>query len=503
VRQLSKKKTGIEVFMRQILAAVIIVLAVGYDAMAAANTSVNPGVQSQVGSPTAVPSAGNSGLVSSKPNMYGVSGNMIMTGNVGGGKEFRGVVPYSSSFYNRSSSSPVDNFLRRSSGESLANDRNPGVYTPYYEPRRTVTSINRGGETGLAAPKMAPQGRPNAAIPSGLPQLNNTPFNLGQRPLSTSPLDTSRIMNRQILPDRQEDILSNKKNADKTPQDTKKDNESALLIPEKIRVPEKVSEPTENMNDKKETLKETRPNPFEQIRDKVQKEAEQKEIDAAADKIKQAHEQSGDKQAGDKTKDSELGRYKNFADMAQAKASDYMKEAQEFLQDGKFYKAADSFALATVWRPEDANAWIGQVGSLFAAGEYMSSAYYLGQVLALKPQLIQQKMPQSILMQKRDTFENGLVEASTWQERSQSGELAFLLAYMLMQDGKIERAQDEISRAQTLIPESEAIKNLSLIIHSNSLKSESMTSQKAPASDSLPASQSVPAKNNVREPNQP
>jgi hypothetical protein len=483
--------------MRQIFAAVIILWAAGYDAAAA----VNSGVQSPVGSPTAVPSAGQSGLVPSRPSTYGMSGNMIMTGNVGGGKEFRGVVPYGSSSYSRTSSSPIDNFIRRSSGNPLANDRNPGVYTPYYEPRRTVTSMYRGGETGLVAPKLPAQGRPNAAVPSGLAQLNNTPFSLQQRPLSTSPQDISQIMNRHLLPDRSRYADSSKKNPRVLPQETKKDTQRDFLIPESMLLPQDVLKPADGRQDKKEIEKDATPDRYQQIRDQIKREAEQKEIDAAADKIKQADEQSGDKQAGEALLQ---GRYKTFADLSEARASEYMNEAQEFLQDGKFYKAADSFALAAVWKPEEAGAWIGQVGSLFAAGEYMSSAYYLGQVLSLKPQLIEQKIPQTILMQKRDTFENGLIEAQTWQERSQSGELAFLMAYMLMQDGKLQRAQDAVSRALTLIPESEAIKNLSLIIHSQTVQSESMIHQKAaPESGGLPSSQAVGAKSNVREPNQP
>jgi hypothetical protein len=472
--------------MRQIFAAVIILWVVGYDAMAGA---ANPGVQSPVGSPTAVPSAGQRGLVPSRPSTYGMSGNMIMTGNVGGGKEFRGVVPYGSSFYSRTSSSPIDNFVRRSSGDVLAHDRNPGVYTPYYEPRRTVTSMYRGGETGLAAPKLPGQGRPNAAIPSGLPQLNNTPFSLQQRPLSTSPQDISQIMNRHILPDRSQYDDDNKKSTYLLPQEKKVNTQRDSLVPDSMLLPQEVLKPADGKQDKKEIAKETVPDRHEQIRDQIKKEIEQKEIDAAVDKIKQAEEQSGEKQAGD----PELqGRYKTFADLSEAKAFAYMKEAQEFLADGKFYKAADSFALAAVWKPEDANAWIGQVGSLFAAGEYMSSAYYLGQILTLKPQLIEQKIPQAILMQKRDIFENGLIEAQTWQERSQSGELAFLMAYMLIQDGKVEKAQDAITKAQTLIPESDAIKNLSLLINSRVLPS-----------DLLSESSTASVKNRVMEPNQP
>jgi Flp pilus assembly protein TadD len=296
-------------------------------------------------------------------------------------------------------------------------------------------------------------------------------------------------MNRHILPDRSQYDDDNKKSTYLLPQEKKVNTQRDSLVPDSMLLPQEVLKPADGKQDKKEIAKETVPDRHEQIRDQIKKEIEQKEIDAAVDKIKQAEEQSGEKQAGD----PELqGRYKTFADLSEAKAFAYMKEAQEFLADGKFYKAADSFALAAVWKPEDANAWIGQVGSLFAAGEYMSSAYYLGQILTLKPQLIEQKIPQAILMQKRDIFENGLIEAQTWQERSQSGELAFLMAYMLIQDGKVEKAQDAITKAQTLIPESDAIKNLSLLINSRVLPS-----------DLLSESSTASVKNRVMEPNQP
>jgi thioredoxin-like negative regulator of GroEL len=486
-----KEKQEAEVFMRYLLATVIIVWAFGYDAAAA----VNSAVQSPIGSPTAVPSSGKSGLVTSQPSTYGVSGNMIMTGNVGGGKQFRGVVPYSSSFYSRTSSSSVDSFIRRSSGDPLATDRNPGVYTPYYDPRRTATTMYRGGQTGLVAPQSIPQGKPSAVIPSGLPQLNNTPYSLQQRPLSTSPMDISQMMNRQVLPDRPQDVTRDKNNIHLLPPEIKKDTQYDPANPENTLLPEEATKPKpiEGLEDKKEAIKEPTPNRFKEIRDQIQKETEQKETEAAADKAKQENEKSVDKKSTEKTGDSELGgQYKTFADLSEAKATAYMKEAQDFLQNGKFYKAADSFALAAVWKPENANAWIGQVGSLFAAGEYMSSAFYLEQVLTSKPELVKQKIPQAILMQKRDTFESGLLETQTWQERSQSGELAFLMAYMLMQDGKMDRAQAAITRAETLVPDSAAIKNLSQIINSQLLTPQS-----------LPASLTLPVKNNVKEPNKP
>ena len=71
---------------------------------------------------------------------------------------------------------------------------------------------------------------------------------------------------------------------------------------------------------------------------------------------------------------------------------------------------------------------------------------------------------------------------------------------MLMQDGKIERAKDQIIRAQTLIPESQAIQNLSHVIHGDSAQSESKAAQTSDAVSPLPA---APVTNNIREPNQP
>lgn len=66
----------------------------------------------------------------------------MITGNVGGGKEFRGAVPYrsTSEFWGGLGSSSLDSFLRRSyipSGGELYTR----TYQPYYSPSRTVTTL--------------------------------------------------------------------------------------------------------------------------------------------------------------------------------------------------------------------------------------------------------------------------------------------------------------------------------------------------------------------------
>jgi tetratricopeptide (TPR) repeat protein len=298
--------------------------------------------------------------------------------------------------------------------------------------------------------------------------------------------------------------IKTRKDINTLSKETKKKGDQDALSPEGMLLPEQVLKPIEGMQDKKETTREVVPDRFKQVRDKIIEETKRQEMDDAENKTAKTKEEIPGETTDIQTQESALdGRYTTFADLADAKASEYMTAAQEFLKEGKYYKAADSFALAAVWKPQDAQTWIGQVGSLFAAGEYMSSAYYLGQVLALKPELIEQKIPSAILMQNRDIFENGIIETAAWQERSQSGELAFLMAYMLWQDGKVVRAQDAIARAQTLIPESEAIKTLVGIINS------SVPAQKPAAGagtakepNSLSAQVNVP-KTIFREPNQP
>ena len=108
----------------------------------------NPGVGSPVGPGTVPPSSIQSGLVSS-PNPIDTSGNLAITGNVRGGRYFRGTVPYRSTTDFRESigSSSLDSFLRDSaSPEDFG--RYAGGYRPYYAPAGTV----RGGYRPFYSP---------------------------------------------------------------------------------------------------------------------------------------------------------------------------------------------------------------------------------------------------------------------------------------------------------------------------------------------------------------
>jgi tetratricopeptide (TPR) repeat protein len=93
-----------------------------------------------------------SGLIR-RPNPIDRSGNLIITGNVGGGKHFRGVVPYSatSDFTGPLGSSTLDSFLRQS-----ASSHDLDVYTdtsrPYFSRSRTVTTTMAGQSRVISSP---------------------------------------------------------------------------------------------------------------------------------------------------------------------------------------------------------------------------------------------------------------------------------------------------------------------------------------------------------------
>ena len=128
----------------------------------------NPAIRSPIGPPTVPQSSYRSGLFPSS-NPINTTGNQVITGNVGGGKHFRGVVPYNaiSDFSGTTTSTTFDSFLRRStSSGGIVNL--PGRYSPYYSPSGTVTTMRPGLRSVVRPPTSQITGRvgEGAAVPA-------------------------------------------------------------------------------------------------------------------------------------------------------------------------------------------------------------------------------------------------------------------------------------------------------------------------------------------------
>jgi len=127
-------------------------------------------IEDPIGLVTVPPSSIRSGLVRS-PNPIDTRANLVITGNVGGGKHFRGIVPYgaTSDFEAVLGSSLFDSFLRRWAGPASPG-RYTGTYEPYYSPFKTVTTT-RPGQAEVIRPPTAKIGD-RAADRVGLPTLS-------------------------------------------------------------------------------------------------------------------------------------------------------------------------------------------------------------------------------------------------------------------------------------------------------------------------------------------
>jgi hypothetical protein len=438
----------------------------------------NPNAGTRFGNTGAPVGSGQRQRFISGPNTYGRSSNDIVTGNVSGMKYFRGVVPYGSSYYTGayagdSGSSSVSNFLRRSE-DPIVNDRNPGQPRSYYDPGRMMSSYRRpDGTSGLSAPTLTGQGRsPSYTIPQPIDPAVYMPYQ--ERPLSSNNLDLEQILARreQLKQQAEEDPAPSEETKtleknffDLTPipeenqkQDSEKPDETTepALEPEQNVLAELQQQYAEALKEQKSVSDQT------EAKDGASPTAEPKPKDYASPRADLLPKPNPELESAEGKKI--LGKHKTFAALAEEKFATYMNTAESFIKEGQFYKAADTYALANIWKPEDARGYLGQSFSLFGAGEYMSSAYYLSQAMELDPKEALKKYNLAAFIGNRDVFENRVLELSTWQQRSGSGELALLLAYISYQDGKAVQAKETINIANAAMPDSKAVKVLKNII---------------------------------------
>lgn len=495
--------------------AIYILLIAGLSAsvvcMAAAE---NPNVGNTFGGlNTTVPSQGQQRRLLTSPNPLDASSNDVITGNVSGLRYFHGVVPYGSRYYSSADLSDtgtgaVSSFLRRSTNPILS-DRNPAQTRVFYEPRRTVSSfyVQNGQRTALSESVARAQPRNS---PVALPNLTTDELlhtETMQRPLSSNNQELDKILSRQF--ELKEKAKESTRKTFLESQDKFKNFFEIVLEPELIEKPEIEKpiteqslqellqepplEPEQPEKQPAETLEPEQPR--ETLEPPIKGETEGQVQSQIEDELNlpvqlpiqqnfpetfpktesgkgetQAPEEGismkGIKERADQHAEAERirGSHPTIESLAESKFSDYMRAAEEFMRNGKFYKAADTYALAAVWMPSDPRSYLGQTFALFAAGEYMSSAFYLSRAIEMDPTIAEKKYDPAKLIGDRDVFENRLIEMATWQQRSNSGELAFLLAYVLYQDGKTARAAGSIQRAEEKMPDNKAISILKDVI---------------------------------------
>lgn len=524
---------------------------------------------------------------------FGVPGNLIITGNVSGGKHFRGAVPYRSSLDFRAplGSSSFDSFLRSSAGSGNIG-RYGGGYEPYYSSSATVTGTRPDGGGVFKPPTtiggFRRAGTDEFALPS-LPKKQTQPgseISVSKRrlqPTSMTPLELEKATSG--LPNAKKSVWGPSAEVGTYPrggttaggeadeqfqaqmeqfrQNLKQVREKAAELERSVtgqagvglelagsQTGERSAFELPAIDGKTEILPSTtkgvrRSDVYERVKQQVYsvgtstgsvterdfesaiggaaaepaeedlisrgllsalgqidergaeeiardysqaysqavQESYQAQIDELEDyppEIYQAQDYRVESYQPDELSKVTLsaarargilGSHKTITSFSRDKFGQHIRAAEERLKQGRYYWAAESYALALIYKPDDPLAYIGRSHALFAAGEYISSALYLSRALEILPELgfygkLQKEVPAEYagfkidfesMIADSEQIESRIADIKEWQERSDSAELQFLLGYIYYQLGRPGEAKEQIERVYKKLPEAPAV----------------------------------------------
>lgn len=416
------------------------------------------------------------GQMSPARNPYGLEGNAIVTGNISGGRHFRGIVPYQSvsEVYGSSRTvfSTIESFSRYSSGDPYFDTT--GGYQPFHLPGRTVTSLERDGQSGLTRPQLTFRGGTGQYALKGpdQPASKSSDYIVG-RPFTRDTEGLEKFITIEIV--RLKEELAEAEASGEN-DSTGSEFSYERLFEESLKAQDldKPSEPVEP--DKVLSLK-------EQLEEQLKRNQEKKSTDQLTEQLpllekseeeaKQESQEKGSESGGGELKIPKLshaevkailGEHENVKSFSVAKYEEYMRVAADFMKNNKYYRAADSYALAEVFKSNDPTAFIGRGHALFAAGEYMSSSYFIERAITISPEFASGKLDLATIFRDRDLYESRINKIAQWYKRTEAPELAFLLAYMFYQDGNLGMALQAIEEASEKMSDSPAFRTLKEII---------------------------------------
>ena len=546
------------------------------------------GLGNPIGPGTVPPSSIRNGLIRS-PNPVDTSGNLIVTGNVGGGKHFRGPVPYRSTteFGAPLGSSSLSSFLRYSAGSDDFDRYTAGHgVQPYYSPTATVTTMTPG-RSGVFTPSTtritdrAPETFGLEDVPKRetlLPWQGAPDSDVRLRQIPLSPQRIEKLtseegvrypLSERLTPERyQEQMEQMRRNLQRMSEKASElkqgaaEKSDSLQLPTKVELSERVrqqlEEPgiveTQTPLPQKQTqeapaLKPAEPMQKQQLEglpslgkerasgsgvyesikqqlDKLQtsqtkeeastvtgkdfeqpaatesgrtslpdgKEQSSKEkpylgkglrkslsgvdesnlealdemeLEKAAEKKSSVVDEVERLSAAQLSAEAKriMGPHKDIESLSQANFNQHILAARTYLKQGRYYRAADSFALASIYKRDDPGAYAGRAYALFAAGEYISSALFLSRALEISPEYVQTKVDLVALLGDKNKLDSRIANVEEWLEKTGTAELRFLLGYIYYRTGNLNRAKQAIDTAYDKLPQSPAVQAVKKAIY--------------------------------------
>ena len=464
----------------------------------------SPALSSPVGRGTVPPTTYSRGLVPSI-NPIDTSGNLIVTGNVAGGMHFRGIVPYSGvtdftapAGTLSSTSGAFDSFLRRSPGSQVF-ERSGGGLTPYYSPSLTVTTQipgTRGVVTSEIPGRTGEEVYYRTVVPqqqTGYYQREYSPEAM-TRPLSLSRLEMERVIQQESkrVPLGGEPVSEvqsferfwremgidigrmpvSREAAEKQKRSYGLEEGTEPDVSTLLGLNRQLEQPTETKQDTQEQLINM---PKVDIYEQMKKQIAGPEIDLEGLKestsesiLNQAVRQPGAVEPNEPAAGISrtgvsavdvggLKVYRSFAAFRDDGFNKHMRAAENYMKEGRFYRAADAYTLATYYKPDDPLGYAGKSIALFATGEYMSSSLFLARALEIFPGYAKVRVDLVAIVGDKDTVENRILDIREWATRSDSGELEFLLSYIYYQLDRMEFARQMVKEASEKMPDSAAV----------------------------------------------
>jgi tetratricopeptide (TPR) repeat protein len=182
-----------------------------------------------------------------------------------------------------------------------------------------------------------------------------------------------------------------------------------------------------------------------------------------------------------------LGPYETFASFSKDKFNQHMRAAEQYLKQGKYYRAADAYTLASIYKSDDPLAYAGKSHALFASGEYMSSALFLSRALQIFPEYVRFKIDIVAMVGDKDTLDTRVADVEEWLKRTSAPELYFLLAYVYYQMDKPQSAKEAIDAACKMMPDAQPVLVLKKAIEANLPPAEDNIQRKADDAEPVPS----------------
>ena len=159
-----------------------------------------------------------------------------------------------------------------------------------------------------------------------------------------------------------------------------------------------------------------------------------------------------------------MGRHKSLDSLSESKFNQHMRDAEEHLKSGSYYRAASSFSLASVYQADNPLALAGRGHALFAAGEYVSSALFISRALAISPEYLQMRVDLVAMLGDGNKLAGRIADIEQWLARSGSSQLQFLLGYVYFRTGQLLQAKQAIDAAYEKTPKSTAVQIMKITI---------------------------------------